>query len=109
VGVILSAVYMLWLYQRTFLGKHNGKQDNGVNVMYDLTVKEWSPLVPLIVMMVWLGSYTSSFMPPITAATEHLLEQSKMNLEIRVRSISPKNAATKEIVKASYAEESHGR
>jgi NADH-quinone oxidoreductase subunit M len=107
VGVILSAVYMLWLYQRTFFGKDTAKQHNGN--MYDLTAKEWLPLAPLIVMMVWLGSYTSSFLPPITAATQHLLEQSKMNLEIRVRNVSPKSLAAGETVKASYTEDRHGR
>lgn len=109
VGVILSAVYMLWLYQRTFLGKEPAKLHDGLGLMYDLTAKEWFGLVPLIIMMVWLGCYTSSFMPSISAATEHLLEQSKMNLEIRVRNVSPTNAAANELVKASYAEASHGR
>jgi hypothetical protein len=40
-----------------------------------------------------LGTYTQSFMPPITAATQHLLEQSKMNLEIRVHRASPPSVA----------------
>jgi NADH-quinone oxidoreductase subunit M len=85
VGVILSAVYMLWMYQRTFLGK--AKPD--LTGFADLTTKEWAPVVPLIVMMVWLGCYTSPFLQPISAANQHLLEQSKMNLEIRVRNHPP--------------------
>jgi NADH-quinone oxidoreductase subunit M len=89
VGVILSAVYMLWLYQRTFLGK--GTHD--VDPVTDLRAAEWVGIVPLVLVMVWLGTYTQSFMPPITAATQHLLEQSKMNLEIRVHRASPPSVA----------------
>ncbi len=80
IGVILSAAYMLWMYQRTFLGKMNGNTQS----FRDLRLGEWAPLLPLILFMVWLGSYTQSFMPPITAATSHLLDQTSMSNEYRV-------------------------
>lgn len=85
IGVILSAVYMLWLYQRAFLGKAAPE----TALVPDLTRKEWAPVIPLIVMMVWLGCYTNPFLRPITAATQHLLEQSKMNLELKVQNVGP--------------------
>jgi NADH-quinone oxidoreductase subunit M len=85
VGVILSVVYMLWLYQRTFLGKTT----DSTATFRDLGGRDWIGIAPLIVMMVWLGSFTQSFMPPVTAATHSLLEQSKMNLEIHVRNTAP--------------------
>ncbi len=85
VGVILSAAYMLWMYQRTFLGKTTDRSAS----MYDLTARDWAPVVPLIILMVWLGSFTQSFMPPITAATARLLEQSTMNKEYRVELMRP--------------------
>jgi NADH-quinone oxidoreductase subunit M len=81
IGVILSSAYMLWMYQRTFLGKRSNK----TAVFLDLTGREWAPLVPLIALMVWLGSYTQTFMPPISSATSHILEQSRMNDEYRVK------------------------
>jgi NADH-quinone oxidoreductase subunit M len=80
VGVILSAAYMLWMYQRSFLGKPTSQTAG----MPDLSFGDWLPVVPLIVLMVWLGSYTQSFLPPITAATSHLLQQTKLNDEYRV-------------------------
>jgi NADH-quinone oxidoreductase subunit M len=85
VGVILSAAYMLWMYQRTFWGK----ADDRVRPVSDLTLRDWAPLLPLIVLMVWLGSYTQSFMPPITSATMRILDQTRMNDEYRVRLILP--------------------
>ncbi len=80
VGVILSAAYMLWMYQRTFLGK---RPENAV-AFADLSFRDWAPLLPLIALMVWLGSYTQSFLPPISTATSHILEQTNMNNQYRV-------------------------
>jgi NADH-quinone oxidoreductase subunit M len=80
IGVILSAAYMLWMYQRIFWGKAGAHG----SPVYDLRARDWAPVIPLIVLMVWLGSFTQSFMPPISAATARLLEQSTMNKEYRV-------------------------
>ena len=76
--------------------------------MPDLSAKEWAPVIPLIVMMVWLGCYTSPFLRPITAATQHLLEQSKMNLELKVQNSAPR-AVPVPVLPAAYAEARHGR
>jgi len=87
-GVILSAAYMLWMYQRAFWGKVNARATS----FPDLTARDWAPLLPLIVLMVWLGSYTQSFMPPISSATSHLLDQTSMNNEYRVKVVAPRRA-----------------
>ena len=97
VGVILSAIYMLWLYQRTFLGKTT----SDTVTFRDLGGKEWIGIAPLVIMMVWLGTYTQSFMPPVTAATHHLLEQSKMNLEIQVRNAAPHTLVQAQVAPAA--------
>lgn len=81
IGVILSAAYMLWMYQRTFLGKANDRNKN----FPDLTAGDWVPLLPMIALMVWLGCYTQSFMPPISTANAHMLDQSHQSEEYRVR------------------------
>ncbi|MFL6350406.1 MAG: NuoM family protein [Bryobacteraceae bacterium] len=100
VGVILSAAYMLWMYQRTFWGKVN---ERGTPPS-DLTLRDWAPLLPLIVLMVWLGSYTQSFMPPITSATMRVLDQTRMNDEYRVKLILPSIAhGSVQIEKVAHA------
>ena len=58
-GVILSACYMLWLYQRVFYGKASEEVQHHIP---DLTGREWACMVPLIIMMVWMGTYTQSFL-----------------------------------------------
>ncbi|HLH05230.1 MAG TPA: NADH-quinone oxidoreductase subunit M [Bryobacteraceae bacterium] len=80
IGVILSAAYMLWMYQRTFLGKLNTQ----IGEFADLRARDWAPLLPLIALMVWLGIYTQSFLPAISSATSHLLEQTNMNNQYQV-------------------------
>ena len=80
-GVILSACYMLWLYQRVFFGE---TPDEVRSHMPDLNLREWACLIPLVVMMVWMGTLTQSFLPPVSAATARILDQSKMNVPLRV-------------------------
>ena len=72
IGVILSACYMLWLYQRAFYGKASEPLSHH---MYDLTAREWAAMIPLLVLMFWMGTFTQSFMPPISAQNARILEQ----------------------------------
>ncbi|HLR89414.1 MAG TPA: NADH-quinone oxidoreductase subunit M [Balneolaceae bacterium] len=51
-GVILAAVYMLWLYQRLMLGPITKEENNSLT---DLNKREIGLLVPLIIFMVWIG------------------------------------------------------
>ena len=66
VGVILSACYMLWMYQRVIYGELNPEVRSHVS---DLNLREWAALVPFVVMMVWMGVYSQSFLPPVGKAT----------------------------------------
>ena len=74
IGVILSACYMLWLYQRTFYGKASESLSHH---MPDLNGREWAAILPLLLLMVWMGTYTQTFMPAISAQNARILDQSK--------------------------------
>ncbi len=50
----------------------------------DLRASELAPVAVLIALMVWLGTYTQSFMPPITSATGHLLDLTSISNQYRV-------------------------
>ena len=51
-GVVLGAIYMLWMYQRVFFGKlHNAKNEG----LADLNLREVCVLLPIVVFMFWLG------------------------------------------------------
>ena len=77
IGVILSACYMLWLYQRAFYGKASESLSHH---MPDLNAREWAAALPLLLLMVWMGTYTQTFLPPISAQNARILEQSKQRV-----------------------------
>lgn len=79
IGVVLSACYMLWLYQRLFYGPRPERR------YLDLDAREWLCVTPLIVMMVWLGIGTQTFLPSISGATSRILENNKQNMPLRVQ------------------------
>jgi NADH-quinone oxidoreductase subunit M len=81
IGVILSACYMLWMYQRVFYGETSGEVRAHVG---DLKPREWAVIIPLVAMMVWMGVYSRSFLPPVSQATARVLEQTLINVPFRV-------------------------
>jgi NADH:ubiquinone oxidoreductase subunit 4 (subunit M) len=54
--------------------------------MRDLTGREWAAVLPLIVLMVWMGTLTQSFLPPITKSSAAILESTKIGVSFEVRS-----------------------
>lgn len=73
-GVILSACYMLWLYQRVFYGKAS---ESVSHHMFDLTGREWAAILPLLALMLWMGTFTQTFLPSISAQNASILQQTK--------------------------------
>jgi NADH-quinone oxidoreductase subunit M len=95
-GVILSAAYMLWMYQRVFLGK----TDETTAKFTDLSISDLVPVAPLLLMMVWLGCYTQTFMPAISSATKNLLDQTTMNNTYQVQKQTP---GLKQVAESTHA------
>jgi len=86
-GPILSACYLLWLYQRVFFGKAS---EDLTHHMPDMNAREYAMMIPLIVLMVWMGSYTQSFLPPVSASNAVLLGPLDARREIHVRATPPR-------------------
>ena len=93
-GVILSACYMLWLYQRTFYGKAS---ESVSHHMFDLTAREWIAIAPLLLLMVWMGTFTQSFMPPISAQNARILENTQ---KLKIERVKNQPAPLAEVVRA---------
>ena len=86
IGVILSACYMLWMYQRVFYGEASSEVRQHV---FDLRIREWAAVVPFIVMMIWMGMYSQSFLPPVGKVTARVLDQAQVNVPFRVQNTAP--------------------
>ena len=80
-GVILSACYMLWMYQRVFYGPVGDPVRHHV---FDLDLREWAAVVPFLVLIVWMGLYSQTFLPPVSKVTARILEQTEVNVPFRV-------------------------
>ncbi len=71
-GVVLGAVYMLWMVQRVFFGPVTHEENRGLG---DLLPREWLLLLPLAALMLWIGLYPKPFLARIEPSVEALLVQ----------------------------------
>ncbi len=85
-GVILAAVYMLWLYQRVMFGPITNKKNEK---LVDLNAREIGILVPLVILMFWIGVRPTVFMQYSEQQVTELLETSQQKSMVIKRSASP--------------------
>jgi NADH-quinone oxidoreductase subunit M len=76
-GIILSPAYMLWLYRRVIFGDLT-KDD--LKSILDLSPREIAVFAPLVVIMLWMGVYPSSFIDVMDASVVSLVDQHKAAL-----------------------------
>jgi NADH-quinone oxidoreductase subunit M len=76
-GVILSACYLLWAYQRVFYGEitHPKNRD-----LHDVNPREKWVLVTMCFLMLWLGVHTRFFTLRYAASCQEILLQSNPNV-----------------------------
>ena len=74
---------MLWMYQRVFYGEAS---ETCAHHMPDLNAREWAAIVPLIVMMVWMGVYSQTLPAADQRSnTRAILEQTNVNVPFQVQ------------------------
>jgi NADH-quinone oxidoreductase subunit M len=71
-GIILGAVYMLYLYWRICFGR---LVHADAAAMPDLSKREWWLLAPIAACVFWMGIYPESFLRPMRADIGRLLER----------------------------------
>lgn len=76
VGVLLGAVYLLWLFQRVFLGEF---VYHGNEPLKDLNLRELCASVPLIILIFWIGLYPKPFIRGMEASIDNLVKQFEIN------------------------------
>jgi NADH-quinone oxidoreductase subunit M len=65
-ALVLSAVYILWLYQRVMTGPRRSENDG----MKDLVPRELAVMAPLIALLIVLGVYPKPLLDMVTPAVE---------------------------------------
>jgi NADH-quinone oxidoreductase subunit M len=68
-GIIIGAGYMLWLYQRVFFMQINPKMQG----YKDIDLREILTLVPLIILVFWIGAYPNTFLSFMDVSVQHLI------------------------------------
>jgi NADH-quinone oxidoreductase subunit M len=80
-GVVLSAVYMLWMYRRVMFGPIENAENRS---LIDLGLREKLVLVLMVIPIIWIGVYPEPFLRRIEPSVVELLgrmeERSAMTL-----------------------------
>jgi NADH-quinone oxidoreductase subunit M len=71
-GVILSAVYMLWMFQRVNYGPVSNAKNRGLR---DLSVREWFVIGPVCAVAIFMGVAPGVFLKPIEPSVKRVVEK----------------------------------
>jgi NADH-quinone oxidoreductase subunit M len=71
-GVIFSACYMLWMYQRVMYGKVTNPENEKLT---DMNARERIIMIPLVILIFWIGVYPKPLFDRIEPAVKNVLEQ----------------------------------
>ena len=71
-GVILSAVYMLWMFQRVYYGPVTREANAALP---DLQPREWAALVPIVAVALFMGLFPTVFLRPTEGAVRAVVER----------------------------------
>ncbi|MGB8655191.1 MAG: proton-conducting transporter membrane subunit, partial [Candidatus Acidiferrales bacterium] len=73
-GVILAAAYFLWLYQRIMFGEAANPANSAHETPRDLDAREFATLIPLVLLIVWIGVYPQPIFRALHAPVARLVE-----------------------------------
>jgi NADH-quinone oxidoreductase subunit M len=71
-GVILSAVYMLWMFQRVNYGEVTNPKNRALP---DLTPREWAMMIPTVGLAVLMGVFPNIFLKPMEPSIVKTLDR----------------------------------
>jgi NADH-quinone oxidoreductase subunit M len=70
-GMVLGPAYMLYLYRRVIFGKLI-RED--LKSILDLSPREIAVFAPMVLVVLWMGVYPSSFLTPLHASVGKLID-----------------------------------
>jgi NADH-quinone oxidoreductase subunit M len=71
-GIILGAVYMLWMFQRVMFGKVTHEENRRLP---DLTAREYAVLLPVIAAIIWIGLYPDPVLRRMDASVRAVVQR----------------------------------
>jgi len=82
-GVILAAIYMLWLYKRAIFGK---LEKNELKEMKDLNKSEFAILFSLGALVIFFGFYPDPLLDTISVSVDNLINNYEVEISKSVAS-----------------------
>ncbi len=87
-GVVLGAAYMLWMVKKVFFGPAGEIVSHAAvdkeHALHDLSAREIAVLVPMLVLIFWMGLFPNHFMDYSKKSIDHLIaNQQNYSLELR--------------------------
>ena len=71
-GIIFTAVYLLWMYQRVVFGVITNEANRRLP---DLSGREWAVLLPILLLIVWIGVYPVAWSGLTEVSAQALIAQ----------------------------------
>jgi NADH-quinone oxidoreductase subunit M len=84
-GVILSATYMLWMFQRVNYGPVTNEKNAGLK---DLQPREWLVIAPIVAAAILMGVLPNLFLKPMEPSVTRVIAQVQQNASQRIQAKS---------------------
>lgn len=81
-GIVLSAICMLWMYQRVFFGITEHEENR---VLTDLNLRETATLIPLVILILWMGLYPTTFLHRMDASIHKVVARLEITHQLEYR------------------------
>ena len=105
-GVILSAVYMLWMFQRVYYGPVTHEENAALP---DLRPREWSAVLPLVAMSIFMGVFPNVFLAPMEPSVTRVVERVQSVQPVRVENEGQKDKGHEQTSAVAAGLQSRGK
>ena len=83
-GVVLSATYMLWMFQRVNYGPVTNEKNAALP---DLEPREWALIVPIVALTVLMGVLPNVFLRPTEASVQKIVDRMREAAPVKIQAI----------------------
>jgi NADH-quinone oxidoreductase subunit M len=89
-SLFLGAMYMFYMYRRVIFGTITRDDLRG---MLDLTPREKAIFAPLLLLVLWMGVYPNSFLLPIRASVDNVVQRASAAIKAAQQESLPEGGA----------------